>query len=111
MAAKSTCPNLNCFLIIFFLYLIFTFFHQPNNKSFENSFTNQNKFANNNQQQRKSVDSSAHKRFKRVREEEVQIDARVGDNSFEAKVSVFFAFFFEEKEKKRTTQNRALLDH
>lgn len=92
-------------------------FHQnhstPNcksqNASFNDSF-NGNTPINNSQNNRKSMNSDEKRgveRFRRVKEEEVLIDQRVVDNSFEAKVSVlkcskeFFlgGCFLKEKEK------------
>jgi hypothetical protein len=43
-------------------------------------------------------------RFRRVKEEEVEIDNRVVDNSFEAKVSVLESFFLMTKKKMRKVE-------
>lgn len=70
---------------------------------YDNSF----KAPQNKKQKMNSDEQRGIERFRRVKEEEVIIDHRVQDNSFEAKVSVspFFKFslnyIFWEKQKKR----------
>ena len=94
------------------------------NKSFNNSsvndetadisydYDNSFKAPQNKKQKMNSDEQRGIERFRRVKEEEVIIDHRVQDNSFEAKVSVspFFKFSLNytiwKKQKKRTYEEQ-----
>lgn len=77
------------------------------NSSFNNSFNDKSNRKSLNSDEKRGVE-----RFRRVKEEEVQIDDRVVDNSFEAKVSVlkyskwklFPGELFSRKEKRRKVE-------
>lgn len=81
----------------------------PNFKTPNNSFNNYNTPNSNGKNNQKFFNSDEKRgieRFRRVKEEEIEIDNRVVDNSFEAKVSVLgwsflHTFFGREKEKKK----------
>ena len=63
----------------------FIFFQSPFNKNKQNN-KNQNNFPN--KKFKNADESRGVQRFKRVQEDKVEIDERVKDNSFDAKVSV-----------------------
>lgn len=90
------------------------FQHSTPNQSFNNSFSN-NSFnksltPNPNKKRKLSPKNSDEKRgierFRRIKEEEVHVDERVKDNSFEAKVSVLQKLRKRKKIKKKMMQNK-----
>jgi hypothetical protein len=78
---------------------------KQNNDSFNTSITPISNFKNN----KKSLNSDEKRgveRFRRVKDETVEIDDRLADNSFDAKVSVH-DLIFEKKIIKRKKKRRA----
>lgn len=65
------------------------FQHSTPNSSFQdNSFNNSFNTSNKKKTPKNSDERRGVERFRRVRDEEIRVDPRVQDNSFEAKVSV-----------------------
>lgn len=72
-----------------------------NNNSFNTSITPISNVKNNKKKSLNSDEKRGVERFRRVKDDAIEIDERLKDNSFEAKVSVHDLIFKKNKEKEK----------